>query len=342
MVKRLSARSRLKPGGAASHLAAITRDDLARRYGYFLDFLKRMGHLNPRASAGAQVTPENVSAYITELQSRVSSVTVYGSIYKLRRAAELIARCAEFSWLAEIEKDLALLMQPKSKFDRVVLSGVLVEAGLGLVAKAEQSGRTELKRARDARDGLMIALLALCPIRLKNFAALTLGQSFAQMNGSWWIILAKEATKSRRVDERRVPDILNPAINVYLNQHRLVLARFQEPPTALWLARNNGAPMTYAGVARAITDATQSTIGVPISPHLFRAAAASTAAFHAGEMPYLASSLLSRTDPRVTEEHYNRANTMSAARVYAAIVHTLTCSTSSTAHRRPNDAERRR
>ena len=29
---------RLKPGGAASHLKPISRDDLARRYGYFTGF----------------------------------------------------------------------------------------------------------------------------------------------------------------------------------------------------------------------------------------------------------------------------------------------------------------
>src|SRR4051794_1324555 len=68
---------RLKAGGAASHLAPITRDDLVRRYGYFLEFLERTGRLNRHAAAAAQVTPENVDAYVAELQSRVGSVTVH-------------------------------------------------------------------------------------------------------------------------------------------------------------------------------------------------------------------------------------------------------------------------
>ena len=37
-----------------------------------------------------QVIPANVDLYITELRERVSSVTVWNCIYKLRRAAELI------------------------------------------------------------------------------------------------------------------------------------------------------------------------------------------------------------------------------------------------------------
>ena len=37
--------ARLRRGGAAAHLKPVTRDDLARRYGYFLDFLDRQGLL---------------------------------------------------------------------------------------------------------------------------------------------------------------------------------------------------------------------------------------------------------------------------------------------------------
>jgi hypothetical protein len=44
-------------------------------------------------------------------------------------------------------------------------------------------------RARGVRNGLMIALLAVCPIRLKNFAALALGTTFNDVDGRWWIAL---------------------------------------------------------------------------------------------------------------------------------------------------------
>ena len=49
---------RLKRGVSAAHLKPITRDDLARRYGYFLDFLNRGNLLQMDAAAG--VTPGNV------------------------------------------------------------------------------------------------------------------------------------------------------------------------------------------------------------------------------------------------------------------------------------------
>jgi hypothetical protein len=50
-----------------------------------------------------------------------------------------------------------------------------------------------------------------------------------------------------------------------------------------------------------------------LNPHLFRTAAASTAATYGISTPHLAGALLNHTDPRVTEEHHNRARSISQA-----------------------------
>src|ERR1700745_498911 len=61
--------ARLKRGGADGHIEPVTRDDLARRYGYFLDFLSRRGLLQLNTLAAATlVTPDNVEPYIAELK----------------------------------------------------------------------------------------------------------------------------------------------------------------------------------------------------------------------------------------------------------------------------------
>jgi site-specific recombinase XerD len=313
---------RLKRGGTGSHMKPITRDDLGRRYGYFLDCMNRRGWLDPNKAAGGHVTREGVDAYLAELNSRVGSVTIYGSIYKLRRACELIDPTRDLSWLAEIENDLALVMRPRSKSDRWVLTEVLVEAGLTLITEAENSGKmSKLGRARQVRNGLMVAMLAMHPIRLKNFAALEIGHSLVEINGSWWIVLSASDTKENRPDERRVDDLLQPALDRYLRKYRPVLTGAdQSAANALWLSSNDGNPMTYDGVARAITDTTRSTVGVAVSPHLFRTSIASSAAIHGGAKPHLASVLLHHTDHRVTEVHYNRASSLSAAQSYREIV----------------------
>jgi site-specific recombinase XerD len=312
---------RLKRGGAGSHMKPITLNDLGRRYGYFLDCMNRRGLLNPNRVAGAHVTPENVDAYLQELTARVSSVTIYGSIYKLRRACELIDSKRDLSWLTEIEKDLEILMRPRSKANRWVLTEVLVEAGLTLVAEAETSRTmSKLARARQVRNGLMVAMLAMHSIRLKNLADLEIGRNFIQIKGSWWIVLSASETKEGRPDERRIDDLLQPALDRYLKKYRPFLARADQSTAALWLSSNGGASMSYSGVERVLTETARATVGVAVSPHLFRTAIASSAAIHGGANPHLASALLHHTDPRVTEAHYNRASSLSAAESLRRII----------------------
>jgi len=313
--------NRLKRGGRAGHLKPITQRDMARRYGYFLDHLDRYHRLDSNAAAGSQVVPAAVDTYLAELKSRVSSVTAYGSIYKLRRTAQLLAPALDFTWLCEIEKDLALVMEPRSKNDRLVLTEVLLEAGLSLVAEAEGAANfSDHKRAVGVRNGLMVAVLGLCPIRAKNFAALTIGGTFRKIKNSWWIVLSAAHTKENRPDERRIDDILTPAIERYLEIHRPVLMRGNASHSGLWISSNTGAPLSYSGAAKVISATTKSTIGVDVSPHLFRTAGASTAATYGGSTPHLASALLDHTHSRVTEAHYNRATTTTAAQALADVL----------------------
>jgi hypothetical protein len=169
---------RFRKGGAASRYAEASREDFARRYGAFLGFLKRRGLLDPSAGPATQVTPANIELYIAELKERVRPVTVWNCIYKLRMAAKLLDPTVDLVWLSEIEQDLALVMEPRSKFDRVVLAERLVEAGLTLVTEAEAFSGNPFKRAIRIRNGLIIALLAVCPIRIKNYATLEIGRTF--------------------------------------------------------------------------------------------------------------------------------------------------------------------
>src|SRR5262245_37320450 len=113
-----------------------------------------------------------------------------------------------------------------------------------------------LARARQFRNGLMVALLALHQIRLKNFAALEIGRSFEKVNDTWWIVLSALETKETRADERAVDPSLLPFVDQYLEVHRPVLALNGNAPTSLWLSSNDGGAMSYSGVARTISSTT--------------------------------------------------------------------------------------
>jgi len=91
------------------------------------------------------------------------------------------------------------------------------------------------------------------------------------------------------------------------------LARSANGSAALWLSANDGAPITAKALERVIRNTTRLRVGVPVSPHLFRTSAASSAAVHGGDNPHLASGVLHHTHPNFTNEHYNRATSLTAA-----------------------------
>jgi len=130
---------RLKPGGRAGHLKPVTRDAHCADYGNFLGFLDRSSWLERNGPAAANVVPEKVSAYIAELKDRVASTTLYGSISNLRRVAQYITPGHDFTWLAEIDKDLALVAKPRSTVERLLLPEDHVEPGLARIQEAEDS-----------------------------------------------------------------------------------------------------------------------------------------------------------------------------------------------------------
>ena len=320
-IEACQAPARLKPGGRAGHLRPTTRDHYAERYARFLGFLRRRGLLQLEGAPAANVTPDKVGAYLADLKDHVASTTMHNSIATLRLVAQIIAPGSDFRWLSEIEKELALVKRPRSKFDRFVLAEVLIRAGLTLMHEAELSQTmTDLGRACQFRNGLMIALLGFCPIRRKNFSALEIGRSFVKIRDNWWIVLSASDTKEKRADERRVHEVLAPFIDRYLSHYRPVLARSDNKVSALWLSANDGTPITANHVTDLINAATLSTVGVAVSPHLFRTAVASTAAIYGGENPHLGSALLHHTDSNLINEHYNRASSLSAAENFRQIV----------------------
>jgi site-specific recombinase XerD len=155
---------------------------------------------------------------------------------------------------------------------------------------------------------------------LKNFAALEIGNTFKEVHGRWWITLPSLTTKSHRADERCVPELLNYTIDVYLAQSRPILLRSRSTTNALWISARTGGPLTKKNLGTLISKITLASIGLDVSPHLFRTAAASTAAAYGSNTPHLASALLNHTDPRVTEQHYNRAGSVTASKTYTDII----------------------
>jgi hypothetical protein len=90
--------------------------------------------------------------------------------------------------------------------------------------------------------------------------------------------------------------------------------------SSLWISSRTGRQFTYKNLGTLISKITFQTLGVDVSPHLFRTAAASTAALKLPQFPYLSAALLGDTDWRVVDEHYQRTTSFNAGQIYATII----------------------
>lgn len=78
--------------------------------------------------------------------------------------------------------------------------------------------------------------------------------------------------------------------------------------------------MSAQDVGKLISQITGETLGLAISPHLFRTADATTAADAQSDMPYLASALLGHTHPKIADEHYKRNSILNVQKDYAELI----------------------
>jgi len=306
-------------GGVASHLSPQTREDLTRRYAYFLSFLANQGRLDPGGPAAGSVTPENVMDYVRHLEPRVSSVTLAQSLYKIGRVAGCLAPGRDWRWLRRVARRLDLRAKPRDRRHDIVEIKELFRLGRQLMDRADQADTsTSFSRALLYRDGLIIALLAADPLRSANITALEIGRTLVKDGTTWSVDLPAEETKTRRLHLAVLPDWAAPCIDRYV-QHYRPSFRNAEATRRLWLSRN-GQPLDENSLYNMACKRTYEAFGKPINPHLFRSCLATSTAVHHGANMGLAMTVLGHQSSKVTTRHYNQAKMIDAVRAYQEVL----------------------
>ena len=303
----------------------ISNTKVAKGYGRFLTFITRYHPDDLILRPSQRITPERVKAYVDNLRTNGNSdLTVLDRLQELYSAAIVMAPKASFGFIRRIESKVRANSKPiRRKQERFVTSDELLECGLKLMANADQQSTPRL-RAIDYRDGLMIALLALRPLRRKNFVEITIDQHLVKRNGSWTIKFESDETKTHDRFERVWPEILIDKLEHYIDVHRPVLmgfrGRWQKPINGeLWIS-SNGSPLTQVAFYQQITNRTKAAFGRPINPHLFRNAAASTMAMEDPSHVRIGASVLSHRSFQTTEQHYIQAQMAQAHNSFIAVM----------------------
>ena len=173
-------------------------------------------------------------------------------------------------------------------------------------------------RARQFRDGLIIALLASRPLRRRSFGALELGRNLHFAAGGYVIELDDHDTKAGHPVCFDVPDALTSAMTRYLETYRLLFPK-ANTTQALWLS-SKGGRLGDDALYDLICRRTEQAFGFAIHPHLFRDIAATAIAREAPGSLAVARDLLTHAKFETTQQYYTQARTADAARTHAEVL----------------------
>lgn len=315
----------LDDGGELSHLSQDSLLNAAVAYGRWLAWLAEnqptalkeppMGRITPYLAQGwlvsiGHLAPSSRKMWVDGLIRVITGTDPNKDIVFLRRAQQSLLGLAQ-----EDHGDRKIGRIPSS-FDLINAALDYAEADVGAATSA-------FEQTRRLRDAAMIVLLAMLPIRRKNFVALEIGRTFQVHDDKIIVSLpaAEVKTKSRYVAEVQEPGAA--LMRRYLSEARPVLAaRTERVHESLWLA-DTGLPYSYGYIGRRIPLISERLLGIKVPPHFFRDAIATTFARTSPELARGTKAILGHAGYTTAERHYNQARALEAGRTYAEIIEFL-------------------
>jgi integrase/recombinase XerD len=340
----------LADGGRGAEWRPASRRSGLGVYARWLAWLTGQGVDLAAEPPAGRITPNRMRAYVVFLQQGRCAVTVASYLSHFCMTVAAMFPGQDWRWLRRLHAALrrqARTSQRKRK--PLVPAEQLVQLGLDLLGQAgavldrQDDGVTTSRQmvaaARDYRDGLLIALLALRPLRLKNLLQIELGRQLRQAGGQITLTFRASEMKTHRPYEVEWPALLAPALSRYLDQVRplLIAARAPgglahipyEPGTRLWVGQG-ATPFTPAGLTKALARHTSRRFGQRITAHRFRHCVASTQANRDLRNIRYAGHLLAHASLRTTERNYIVANSAAALDGYHDLIQAMRAAAAAT------------
>jgi len=268
-----------------------------------------------------RLTKDRLTRYLSHLAETAGTMGRHMFFAKLRDAVRVMYPGNVPQHLSRLVARLESECRLRSKAARIVTSARLGELGTKLMKEAV--GLDDKKASPVGyRDGLMIALLALRPVRLRTFSLIRLDRHLQQVGQEWRTVFEGSESKSGRAFEITVPENVVPNLEYYLREVRPKFTG-ADRHDGVW-ASTKGGPLTANAIARVITERTRQAFGQSVNPHLFRHCAATTIAILQPGRIGVARDLLGHASLSTTNTYYNKARSIEASRLYAGVRTELT------------------
>jgi integrase/recombinase XerD len=307
--------------GARAKYSLITNRNAEKGYGRWLTFLRRTDPACLEDAPANRITAQRTQAYVDCLFGLQNSTgAILSRLEQLGVVAKVMGPTQYWGFLNYMSSKIRARHKPVRDKSNLRLSDELLDLGLALIDRATRA--QGLTATLLHRDGLLIAFLALVPLRMRNLAGLRIGRNMIDVNGTWLIALDARETKTHSPIEIIWPEVLTAPLTTYLAIHRPHLSSLvgrwaKSIDDALWVS-SDGSPMTEMAIYLRVCKRTRDAFGVAVNPHLFRDAAATTLAIADPENVRVAAPLLGHRTFSTTERYYQQAKSFEAHRQYIA------------------------
>jgi hypothetical protein len=188
--------------GAGTRLAAATRRLRLRSYGRFLGFLSVKHPKLMTCPPEKRIDRRMAAEYVAWRRRSCGDISLAADLWSLCGALKLLCPNSDWSWLLSITNKIANAATPPPKKYNLVTSERLYALGIKLmnsaVTAADADERTRARRAIQYRDGLIISLVAMIPLRGGTLAALQIGRHLIKAGDRWQLDIPAVHTKTRR------------------------------------------------------------------------------------------------------------------------------------------------
>lgn len=300
-------------------LSVTTRYGRLATYRQWLGFLDVLSPELLDMPPAQRVTPATVEDYVGYLRQNCRETTVAIEIQRLFLVMRTLHPSTDWTWVNRICRRIAREARPMEHPE--VHTPELYALGLFLMdsamEKASHQGITKSCAVR-YRDGLLISFLAVAPIRRGALSRLTVDADLAKVNRRWLVKIPAKFTKTRTPQDFQLSERLTGYLDTYLNEIRPAFPG-ADGHSGLW--PYIGRPMTDRMIWRRVIKRTRAGLGVAVSPHRFRNAAATFLTMQDPANAYAARDLLGHKSLDMTQKHYvDRAQSRLAGRSLANIL----------------------
>ncbi len=310
----------------SAHFRPATRASIIYAWRRWLGWLLAEDPSVLAVAPALRITPHRMTAFFAHLGKTNQTRSIAAMARFLCYGAQIVGPTMDWLWLKKVctrlEGQAGRRKNPPIPFNGRQLLDLGLKLMDGAVAELESTIRAKntvppKRIAIDHRDGLLLAILAIFPLRRGNIASLVIGESLVKVGDLWQVRISGAFVKNQESLDATLPAWIGKRIDEHLAYFRSMIFGSSRH-NGLW-ASVKGQPAGGDALYAAFTSRIKNLTGHHIRLHDVRAIAVTTWTLEDPAGSSAARDLLGNRDPRIIQDHYNRAQAIQASRLMALL-----------------------